>query len=62
MNYSTFYLSSKPETVINKSDIYDVFESICSTVIPNIQKSLGKGLVWIIDSQITILTLQSVNL
>ena len=40
--YNTFYLNSKAETVINKSDIDDVFESICSTITSNIQKSLGK--------------------
>ena len=37
---------------INKSDIDYVFESICTTVISNIQKFLGKGSDWIIDSVI----------
>ena len=41
--YDTFYLNSKGETIINESDINDVFESIYTTIISNIQKSLGKG-------------------
>ena len=47
--YSTFYSNLKEETIINESGIYDVLESIYSTVISNIQKSLGQGLGWIID-------------
>ena len=50
--YSTVYLNSKAETVISKSNIDDVFASIYSTIISNIQKSLGQGLVSIIDSVI----------
>ena len=46
------YLRSKAEIIINESDIDDVFESIYSTVISNIQKSLGKGSGWLIDSVI----------
>ena len=42
----------KAEIIINESDIDDVFESIYTTVIPNIHKYLGKGLVWIIYSVI----------
>ena len=38
--YSTFYSNSKAETIINESDIDDVFESIYSTIISNLQKSL----------------------
>ena len=34
--YSTFYLSSKVETIINESDIDDVFECICSIIISDI--------------------------
>ena len=34
--YDNFYLQSKAEAVINESDIDDVFESICTTVISNI--------------------------
>ena len=48
--YSTFYLPSKAETVINESDIDDVFESVYMAIISNIQKSLRKGLIRIIDS------------
>ena len=35
-----------------QSDIDDVFESVYTTIISNIQKSLGKGSDWIIDSVI----------
>ena len=38
----TFYLNSKAETFINKSDIGDVFESIYTTIISNLQSFLGK--------------------
>ena len=48
--YDTFYLQPKVETIINKSDIDDAFESIVTTVISNIQKCLAKGSGWIIDS------------
>ena len=48
--HSNFYSVSKAETVINESDIIDVFESIYSTIVSNIQKSLAKSLGWIIDS------------
>ena len=41
--YNTFHLNSKAETVINEIDTDDVFESIYSNVISNIQKSLGKA-------------------
>ena len=50
--YSTFYSNSKAETVINESDINDVLESVYGTIISSIQKSLGNGSVWIIDSVI----------
>ena len=50
--YDNFYSSSKAEIIINESDIDDVFQSICTTIIPIIQKSLGKGSGWIIDSVI----------
>ena len=33
-----------------ESDIDDVFESICTTIIANIKKYLEKGSGWIIDS------------
>ena len=47
--YDTSYSHSKVETVIHESDISDVFESIYSTVISNIQEVLGKGSSWIIE-------------
>ena len=48
--YDTFYLKSKAETIINESDINDVFEPIYTAIISNIQNSIGKGSGWIIDS------------
>ena len=48
--YNHFYSSSKAEIIINESNIDGVFQSIYTTVITNIQKSLGKGSGWIIDS------------
>ena len=50
--YSTFHLHSKAGTIINESNIEDVFESVYSTVISNMQKSLGQVSGWIIDSVI----------
>ena len=50
--YDTFYSHLKAETIINESDIDDVFKSIYTTVTPNIPKSLGKVSGWIIDSVI----------
>ena len=50
--YDIFYSSWKVEIIINESDIDDVFQLIYTTVIKNIQKSLGKGSGWIIDSVI----------
>ena len=38
------------ETIINESDTDDVFQLINSTVISNIQKSIGKDSSWFIDS------------
>ena len=53
-----FYSSSKSEIIINESDIDDVSQSIYTTIITNINKSLGKSSRWIIDSVIdhTIIT------
>ena len=48
-NCSTFYLSLNAKTNINDSYIDDVFESIYSTIISNLQKFLGKGSDLIID-------------
>ena len=50
--YDTFYSHSKVETVINESNIDNIFESIFTSIISNIQKSLGKTSGWIIDSVI----------
>ena len=47
--YDDFYSSSKAEIIINESDIDDAFQSIYTTIITNIQKSLGKGSGWITD-------------
>ena len=48
--YDNFYSSSKAEIIINESDIDDVFQSIYTAFITNIQKALGKDSGWIIDS------------
>ena len=40
--YNTFYSNTKAVKIINESDIDNVFESIYTTVISNMQKSLGK--------------------
>ena len=41
--YENFYSGSKAEITINESDIDDVFETIYTTIITNIQKYLGNG-------------------
>ena len=48
--YNTFYSNSKKETIANESE--DVFESIYTTIILNISKSLEQGSGSIIDSVI----------
>ena len=48
--FDNYYSSSKAEIIINERDINNVFELIYSTIISNMQKSLGKGSSWIIDS------------
>ena len=50
--YDTFYSNSNAPIITNESDIEDVFQSIYTTIISNIQKSLGKGSDCIIDSVI----------
>ena len=40
--FDTFYSISKAEIIINESDIDNVVESIYSTIISNIQKSLSE--------------------
>ena len=52
VKYDIFYLNSKAETIINQNDIDGVFESVYTTIISNIQKSIRKGLGWIVDSVI----------
>ena len=44
IRYDTFYSNSKPEIIINnKKDIDNVFQSIYTKIISNIQESLGKS-------------------
>ena len=50
--YDNFYSSSKAKIKINENDIDDVFKWVYTIIIENIQKSLGKGSGWIIDSVI----------
>ena len=50
--YDTSYSHSKREPIINENDIDDGFKSIYTTIIWNIQESLGKCSGWIIDSVI----------
>ena len=42
--YSSLHLSSMVENIINESEINDLFKSIYSTVLSNIQKSLENHL------------------
>ena len=46
----TIFIQTQKQIIINESDIDGVFQSICTAIITNIQKSLGKGSGWIIDS------------
>ena len=48
--YTTFYYNSKAETMINENDMDNAFESTYTAIIWDIQKYLGKGSDWIIDS------------
>ena len=50
--YVNFYSSSNAEIIINESDVDNMFQSIYTTVITNIQKSFGKGSGSITDSVI----------
>ena len=50
--YGIVYSNSKAEMIINENYIDDVFQSIYTSIIWNIQKSLGKSSGWIIDSVI----------
>ena len=49
---NTFYFNSNRDTIINESDIDDVFESTYTAIISNIWKSLRKSSGGIIDSVI----------
>ena len=48
--YIIFYSQWKVETIINESDIGDIFELIYIAPMSNIQKYSGKGSGWINDS------------
>ena len=48
--YDNFCSSSKAEIINNAKDIDDAFQSIYTTIITNIQTSLGKRSGWITDS------------
>ena len=50
--YDNFYLSPKAKVIITECDTDDVLQSIYTTIITNIRRSLGKGSGWIIDSVI----------
>ena len=39
----------KSRNIINESDIENAFKSIYTTIIANIQKSLGKSSGWVTD-------------
>ena len=58
--YHTFYSHSEAKIIINENDI-DVFQSIFTTIISNIQKSLRKGSCWIIDSVIDHISISKFN-
>ena len=49
--YGSFYSHSKAET-INESAIDDVFISVYTAILSHMQKCLGKGSGWIMDSVI----------
>ena len=48
--YDNFDWSSKAEIIINERDIDDVFQSIYTRIIANIQNLLWKSSSWFIDS------------
>ena len=50
INYKHLLFVLKSRKIIIENDIDDVFESICSTIISNIKKYLGKGSGCITDS------------
>ena len=61
-NYGNFYSSSKTETIINESDIDDVFQSSYTATITNIQKALGKVSGSSIDRLSMLLVFQNIIL
>ena len=58
--YHTFYSYSEAKIIINENDI-DVFQSTFTTIISNMQKSLGKGSCWIIDTIIDHISISKYN-
>ena len=48
--YGTFYLHSNAGTIINKSHTDNIFESIYTKIIWNLQAFLEKSSSWIINS------------
>ena len=50
--HNNFYSSLKAEIIINEIEIENVLKSVYTTIIANVQKSLGKGFGRIIDSVI----------
>ena len=52
IKYGNFYSSSKSKIAINESDAKKAFQSVYTKIRANIQKTLGKGSGWIIDSVI----------
>ena len=53
--YESFYSSSKAGITINESDIENVFKPIYTTMIANIQKSLGKVQAWLLIQSLSVL-------
>ena len=62
IKFTIFYSNPKAQAIINKSDIDDLFESIYTTIISNIQKYLGKGSGWIINSVIDHINISKYNI
>ena len=58
----TLFIQTQAEIIIYESDTDDIFESIYTTIISNIQKSLGKGSGLLIQSLIIILVIQNIIL
>ena len=54
IKYGNFYSSSKAGIIINETNIDNLFESIFTTIMENMQKSSLKDSGWIIDHAISI--------